>query len=144
MFTIVDFETDGFEGPITELVAVDENRKVIANINKKELYLGKSDDKSNYNINVIKFFNSIVKDGNVIIFWHHFMPLYLKQYFPYIMDDILKGKFVIFTDFYAIFDRLKQPRYRIADITMDLTGREHKGNALDDALDLYDCFKITQ
>lgn len=145
MFTIIDFETDGLYGPIIELAAVNEKREVLSNLtNLNSLRTQDIDnDENKYSETIHKFFKDITETGNIIVFWHNFMPLYLQKYYPEILNS-MKGRFVLFTDFYAIFDGIRQPRYKIADITYDLTGRDHKGNALDDALDLYDCFKITQ
>lgn len=125
MITFVDFETEGLNGPIIEACAVNEEGKVIKY------------EKGKFNFE--SFLKEIVDNGDVIIFWHNFMPIYLSLYqnkaFNY-----MKGKFLIFTDFYSIFDGVKQPRYKIQDITFTLTGRDHKGNAKQDSLDLWECY----
>ena len=87
------------------------------------------------------FFAKIYQNNNaVIVFWHHFMPIYLAKNHKKIYNDIIKGKFITFTDIYSFYDGVKLSRYKIADITKDLTGNIHKGNAKDDALDLAKSF----
>ena len=71
------------------------------------------------------------------------MPIYLALYKPNIFKS-LKGKFLNFVDFYSIFEGIKQPTYSIEYITNSLTGRHHKGEATQDALDLYECYKRMQ
>lgn len=129
MLTFIDFETNGLSGEITEICAVDETGKIIKYEKDK--------------VNVDSFISEIVQEDNVIIFWHHFMPIYLASYETKTFNK-LKGRFYSFIDFYAIFNYIKQPRYKIQEITKELTGRDHKGNAKDDALDLYECFKKMQ
>lgn len=130
MLTFVDFETVGLNGDVVEACAVNESGKVI-------LYQGKG------NINFEDFMDAVMNDGGVIIFWHNFMPLYLSHYMPNIFNK-MKGRFLVFTDFYAIFDGVKQPRYSIQEITKNLTGRNHVGNARQDALDLAECYRRMQ
>lgn len=125
MLVFIDFETKGLNGPITEACAVDENGKVVK-------YLKEG-------LNFDAFMDEFIENGDVVIFWHNFMPVYLSVYQNKTFNR-MKGKFLTFIDFYAIFDGVKQPRYSIQEITKILTGRDHLGNAKQDALDLYECF----
>ena len=121
----IDFETKGLNGPITEACAVNETGKVVKY--EKDW------------LDFDAFMSEFIENGEVVIFWHHFMPIYLSAYQNKTFNK-LKGKFLTFVDFYSIFDGVKQPRYSIEEITNSLTGRNHKGNAKDDALDLWECF----
>lgn len=137
MFVFVDFETNGLNGNVTEAFAIDENGKPISSVNLK------IEDNVEINQNFGKFMNDIISDDSVIIFWHNYFPIYLSKYYP-IYFSKMKGNFVSFIDFFAIFDGLKQPKYKIQDVTYFLTGRDHKGNAKDDCYDLYECFNKTR
>lgn len=129
MLTFIDFETEGLNGKILEACAVNEEGDILKY--EKE------------NIDFDNFMNQIIKDDNVVVFWHSFMIIYLAIYKPSIFNK-LKGQFLIFNDFYSIFNGVKQPKYTIQHITKELTGRDHKGNAKNDALDLYECFRKMQ
>lgn len=125
MIKFVDFETEGLNGSVTEACAIDEYGQIIEECNGE---------------NFEEFMCSIIDSGDVIVFWHNFMPIYLSIYKTHLFNR-MKGKFVTFIDFYSIFDGLKQPRYSIKEITNNLTGRIHQGNAKQDALDLYECYQ---
>lgn len=126
MINFVEFETNELDGPITELCIVNDYGKII--VNKKGSF------------NFEEEMKNLIDSGEAIVFWHNYMPLYLSKFFPEIFNK-LRGKFATFVDFYAIFDGLKQPSYKISEITEILTGRVHKGNAESDALDLYECYQ---
>lgn len=123
----IDFETDGLNGPFTELSIIDDE-------NHKEDYKG--DNVYNDFCNFLKRFK---REEAVIVFWHHFMPIYLSNKFPEIYEN-LDGKFIIFNSIYSLYDGLRYFRYTINKITETLLNRPHKGNAKDDAKDLKDCF----
>lgn len=132
MLIFIDFETDGFDGDITEACAVDVDLNVI-NFYSKESKIPFED--------FIK--EILIDEDTVIVFWHHFMPVYLATKHIEIYT-LLQGRFILFTDIYSFFDGVKKTRYKIADITKELTGREHQGNACSDAIDLAMCFKVLQ
>lgn len=130
MILFVDFETDHLDGKIIEACCVNNDLKVISRLN---------DDVSSIN----EFFKKLCGDDNsdnIIVFWHNFMPVYLSKYQTFIYDNILSGKFIVFTSIYSFFDNDQKTRYSINHITSSLLKREHKGNALDDSIDLAECY----
>lgn len=67
------------------------------------------------------------------------MPSYLLQFHKETFE-LMEGRYVVFHDMYAFVDRNQHSRYKIKDMTLDLTGREHFGNAKQDVFDLYNCY----
>lgn len=133
MLAFVDFETKGLNGGVFEAFSVDENGNEIASMNVSE------NDCANFE----SFMEKVLSKSDIIVFWHSFFPIYLSKFYYEIFYK-MKGQFASFLDFYSIFDGLKQPRYKIDNVTYILTGRNHKGNAKDDCYDLYECFNKTK
>ena len=112
----IDFETDGLNGPISEIAVIDENGK---------LEIGPPS---------LDFLSEFVGRGR-FIFWHYYMPSYIEKNSPDIFKA-LKGNFSCFTEI-ALFVIGKST---IQDITFTLLGRNHEGNAIQDVIDLKECY----
>jgi hypothetical protein len=118
----IDFETDGLNGPVTE-VAVVRDGSIIAD--------GTS-------IDVLAPFAT--GDGTeMFVFWHYFMPSYLERHHMQIFTA-MRGNFICFTDVASYLMGALDRRIKIAAITQEMLGREHAGNARQDAIDLYQCY----
>lgn len=114
----VDFETKGLYGPITELAVIEEGKDAelsIPSIISISKYMG----------------------NKTLVFWHHYMPFYIKSTNENLFE-LMRGNFICFSDigFYLTGKR------KIQDITNLLLNRDHKGNALQDVIDLKECFYI--
>lgn len=134
MFIFCDFETKGFNGKIIDICALDEDKSIIDHLTTKDKISKKK---------IKLFFEKLFYDkNNIIIFWHPFMPIYLSHHYKYVFNKVLKGRYICFTNIYSFYDGIKYNRYKIANITKKLTGREHQDDALQDSIDLYDCFYI--
>lgn len=157
MAIFVDFETNGLYGEVTEAYALDDNGNCLGYFNiknkneeenkEKRRFKFKLQKDNNENNKLFLNFDSMMEFlcslNDEIVFWHSYMPAFLCKKYENVYE-YLKGNFVCFTDFYAIFDGLKCRRYKIADITENLIQREHQGNAEDDCKDLYECFQIVK
>lgn len=118
----LDWETDGLNGPVQELAMVRPDGSVGLALKAKRIDLA-----TNF---------PILPEDCMYVFWHTWHVLYLRQFYPVILSE-LRGRYVTFADvgFYLTGER------SIAKITKRLTGLEHKGNAVNDALDLYKSWK---
>lgn len=127
----VDFETDGLDGPLKEICSV-------------QLDSGK---------NGIKLMSQTLDglcnllDENkdmVVIFWHHWMIEYVNRHPLFELSERTQGKCACLVDAYAIVNGNKRKRYSIDRITQKLLGRKHEGNAVQDAIDLAECYEVIQ
>ena len=65
------------------------------------------------------------------------MPSYMEKNFPELFAK-MRGKFACFVDiaFYLL------GKTKIEDVTFNILGRHHEGNAKQDAIDLYECYML--
>lgn len=135
-FLFLDFETETLEGPITEVCCIDSNDKSQKFNSLEEFFNMFKGTKDKESIN-----EDIFKD-KVLVIWHIWHYEYLMKYHPEFLNYTIKSRILIFTNCYALYDGFTKSRYKIAEITKELLGREHQGNALDDCKDLKDCFNM--
>ena len=132
-FIFMDFETIGLWGKVTEISIVEINNNKTTMINFENL---KDFLKSKFN-------NKDYFNGKILVVWHPWMLEYMSinKKFRNFYDNVIISKIIIFSDLYAMNDNFSEKRYKIADMTRNLIESEHNGNAADDCMDLYKCFK---
>ena len=134
MLIFVDFETNGLKGEIIEACAIDEKNNLII--------------KTNNNFNY--FFNFILNykidnnnPYNIFVFWHNFMPNYLKRNYKDFHNKI-EINYLIFNQIFCYINFNKDNKfklnYTIYEITFYLLKRHHLGMAENDCRDLIECF----
>lgn len=118
----MDWETDGLNGPVQEFAVVKSDGTISVAIRNRRIDLATC--------------MPILPENSLYVFWHTWHVIYLRQFYPALLSE-LKGRYVTFADigFYLTGTR------SIQKITKRLTGMDHKGNAVDDSLDLYRCWK---
>lgn len=140
MIIFVDFETDMEMSIIKSIAFVNEKRHESVELNENEhltldLWLNMLKKVANQEIAIES--QKIYETGEkiIIIFWHHFLPVFLAKNHEDIYNH-MHGRYITFCDYWAA----RHGMSTIANITMILLDREHKGQALQDALDLRDCY----
>ncbi len=116
----VDFETDGLDGRVEECACVSGNGACAHYPSLEALF-------------------ESIPDDAVVIFWHQWHVLYLYSHYRTLLES-LKGKYSVFMNAYAIMKQNDKDRYTIQEVTLDLCKRNHQGNALQDAIDLMECY----
>lgn len=137
MLHVIDFETDDLFGRVTELCVLsivttkDGNLKIVA-----------EDTINSCNQNKYKkMIKELFQGDSALLVWHKWHFDYVSQVFK--IDESIRenGKLFVLVDEYAR-NLTEDPdkRYKIADITEEFLGKEHKGNAKDDAYDLLNVY----
>ena len=133
-FIFMDFETNGLFGKITEISVIESinnDKCTMENfINLKDFLKSKFNNR--------EFFKN-----KILVVWHPWMLQYIAKdkNFNKFYNKIVKSQIIIFSDLYAMKHEFNEKRYKIADMTKELLDSEHNGNAADDCMDLYRCFK---
>jgi hypothetical protein len=113
-----DFETDGFDGPIVEAAYCDENGNIF------EVHDVKAE------------LDRLLELGEQVVFWDAFFLRYMGTHFDHVN---LKGVYIFKSMFHFVLPDAKDS---IAAITEQMLRRQHVGHAVQDACDLYECYKM--